>query len=50
MMDSFMAFLQMGGYGVYVWAAFGVADVVLAANVVYAVWQKRRALQQSRRE
>ena len=29
-------FLHMGGYAGYVWSAFGIATVVLVANVVVA--------------
>jgi heme exporter protein D len=39
-------FLAMGGYGLYVWAAYGVAAVVMVANVLAA----RRRLRAVRRE
>ncbi|MCC5794798.1 MAG: heme exporter protein CcmD [Chromatiales bacterium] len=50
-------FLAMGGHGPYVWAAFGISAVVLAANVVAArrgeKWTRerlaRRLARQSRR-
>ncbi|MDX1542189.1 MAG: heme exporter protein CcmD [Geminicoccaceae bacterium] len=35
-------FLQMGGYGVYVWSAFGFAAVVLGGLLAQSVVQARR--------
>lgn len=32
-MDALREFLHMGGYGFYVWSAYGVALIVLVANV-----------------
>ncbi len=34
-------FLHMGGYGFYVWSAYGVAFVVLVANVIVPVLRAR---------
>lgn len=31
--DSVTAFLQMDGHGLYIWAAFGITLIVLAANL-----------------
>lgn len=31
---TFAEFIDMGGYGSYVWSSYGIALVVLAANVV----------------
>jgi heme exporter protein D len=39
-------FLNMGGYGFYVWTAYGVAAVVL----IGLVWQSLRALRASTRD
>jgi heme exporter protein CcmD len=38
-------FLHMGGYGAYLWPAFGVTLFVL----VYNVWSARRSLAEARR-
>ncbi|MGI9338661.1 MAG: heme exporter protein CcmD [Gammaproteobacteria bacterium] len=43
-MNALMTFLDMGGYGGYVWSAFAITAIVLAANIIYAWQQKRRAL------
>lgn len=39
-------FFAMGGYGLYVWSAYGVTVVVLVLNVLLP-WRKRRALLQT---
>ena len=36
-------FLQMGGYGLYVWGSFGMCALVLVVELA-AVAQRRRAL------
>lgn len=38
-------FLHMGGYGAYLWPAFGLTLFVL----VYNVWSARRSLAEARR-
>ena len=37
-------FLNMGGYGNYVWSAYGIALVVLVSNVVVPRRSERTAL------
>ncbi|MES1956237.1 heme exporter protein CcmD [Salinisphaera hydrothermalis] len=34
MNDGWQQFLDMGGYAGYVWSAYGIAAVVILANVV----------------
>lgn len=34
---SWHEFVHMGGYGIYVWSAYGVAAVVLITNAVWPV-------------
>ena len=36
-------FIEMGGYGFYVWGAYGVTALLLAAEVI-AVVRRRRSL------
>jgi heme exporter protein D len=54
-MESFQAMLHMGGYGGYVWPAYGLSIVVLIAVLVASLASARRneadldVLQQSRR-
>ncbi len=40
-MDSLREFFHMGGYGFYVWSAYGVALIVLVANIVVPLWRMR---------
>ncbi len=40
-MDAVREFLHMGGYGCYVWSAYGVTFVVLVANVIVPVVRAR---------
>jgi heme exporter protein D len=37
-------FFAMGGYAVYVWPSFGLALIVLVANIVAPMQQRKRAL------
>lgn len=37
-------FLAMGGYGFYVWASYGLAVLLVAANVLLPVLRERRLL------
>lgn len=41
-------FLSMGGYGAYVWSAFGLTFVVMAANAIIANRWHRRTLREVR--
>lgn len=40
-MDAMREFLHMGGYGFYVWSAYGVTFVILVANVIVPVLRAR---------
>lgn len=40
--DSFAELLSMSGHGPYVWSAYAIATVVLAANVVWPLMAARR--------
>ena len=37
-------FFAMGGYAGYVWASYAVFFVVLAADALTPLWQRRRVL------
>ncbi|SJM96606.1 heme exporter protein CcmD [Crenothrix polyspora] len=43
---SVQEFFAMGGYGFYVWTSYGLTLVVLAANVVIPIRQRRQFLRQ----
>lgn len=40
-------FLNMGGYGFYVWMSFGITALVLFFNVLHPINQHRRALREA---
>jgi len=40
-MDALREFLHMSGYGIYVWSAYGMAFIVLVANVIVPVLRAR---------
>ena len=42
-------FFHMGGYAFYVWTSFGLALIVLTANVWYAVKRKQQVIRQLKR-
>ncbi len=42
-------FLEMGGYGLYVWSAYGLSLCVLVANVVGARIRNRAVREKVRR-
>jgi heme exporter protein D len=37
-------FFAMGGYAVYVWPSFALALIILVANIVAPMQQRKRAL------
>jgi heme exporter protein D len=43
-MNSFNEFLGMGGYGMYVWPAYGIAFVVMLLNFVLPLMQRKQVL------
>jgi len=43
---SLREFLAMGGYGFYVWTSYGIATVVLIANIISPFLQRRNFLRQ----
>ena len=42
--DSFQAFLDMGGYGFYVWLAFTVTFAAMALLVFESIWAKKQLI------
>ena len=43
-MNDFVTFLQMGGHGLYVWLAYGIAWAVLIVLATRPVLARRRFL------
>ena len=46
---SFAEFIAMGNHGLYVWSAYGISLLVLAANVAAPLLARRRYLQDEAR-
>lgn len=44
MMQTLGDFFAMGGYGFFVWSAYGLSALVLALNVVLAVRREHRLM------
>ena len=40
-------FLNMGGYGFYVWSAFGITAVVILANIIEPILHHRNAIKEA---
>ena len=47
--DSFAEFLEMGRHGFYVWTAYGVSLVLIAAQLVAMVHRRRQVRAEIRR-
>jgi len=41
---SLQEFFAMGGYAFYVWTAYGITLIVLVANIVIPVFQRKQFL------
>lgn len=49
-MNTWREFIAMGGYGLYVWSAYGLSAALLIANVLAAIRRERRVLREIARE
>jgi len=48
--ESFAAFIDMGGHGLYVWMSYAIELVVIVMNIVNPLMQKRQIFtEQARR-
>ena len=43
-------FLHMGGYAFYVWTSYGLARVLLVANVVVPIWRRKQFFREMSRK
>lgn len=43
-MDRIIDFFNMGGYAFYIWTSYGLAFIVLIANLIIPINQKRTTL------
>lgn len=37
-------FFYMGGYAFYVWTSYGLSFIVLLANIIIPLWQRKQVL------
>jgi heme exporter protein D len=44
---SLQEFFVMGGYAFYVWTSYGLTLLVLLANIIIPVWQRKQFFRQS---
>ena len=42
--ESLSAFFHMGGHGVYIWLAYGLTMVILAANIWWPMMVRRKVI------
>ena len=49
MMHALMTWFDMGGYGAYVWPAYGTVFMVLLANLLHTKVEKKRTWRVLRR-
>lgn len=47
--DSFSAFIEMGGYGLYVWSAYTITLVVFTYNIVRPILMRRELIKVQKR-
>ncbi len=47
---SFDDFVQMGGYGLYVWGSYGVTLAVMLVEAIAVRQRQRRAMHSARQE
>ncbi len=47
--DSLQAFLEMGGYGLYVWSAYGITLIVFAYSIIRPILMKRAVIKEQKR-
>ena len=42
--DSFSAFLDMGGYGLYVWLSYGVSSALIIALIISSIFGHKKVI------
>lgn len=46
--DSFSAFIDMGGYGLYVWSAYVITLVVFVYNTIRPILMRRQVIKEQK--
>ena len=49
-MNTWREFFAMGGYGLYVWGAYGLSAILLLGTLVAALRRERRVIREIARE
>ena len=47
--DSLSAFIEMGGYGLYVWSAYSITLVVFVYNISRPILMRKQVIREQRR-
>jgi heme exporter protein D len=47
--DSFSAFIEMGGYGLYVWSAYAITLVVFVYNITRPILMRKQVIREQKR-
>jgi len=48
--DSFTDFIQMNGHGMFVWASYGIAAVIVAQNFIGPKLTRKRVIKDIERQ
>ncbi len=48
--DSFSSFINMGGHGLYVWACYGLAGIIVAVNFISPVLTRKKVIKDIQRQ
>ena len=48
--DSFSAFIEMGGYGLYVWSAYAITFVVFVYNISRPILMRKQVVREQKRQ
>jgi len=47
--NSFSAFIEMGGYGLYVWSAYSITLVVFVYNIAKPILMRKQVIREQKR-
>lgn len=47
--DSFSSFIEMGGYGLYVWSAYAITLTVFVYNITRPILMRKQVIREHKR-
>ncbi len=47
--DSFSSFIEMGGYGLYVWSAYAITLIVCVYNITRPILMRKQVIREQKR-